>query len=255
MTKDQVYEIWRPAKSPWSRWVKPVLFSFLGEQELGAPAILPRRWEIGTTNHLAAVADLPGAEGIEIGLALSLTGFRPVPVYNASPTSAIPDSTPGPEQAEPVVDLYPIMRALCGSAEALATANLTAASPPAFLLDANRQGRNSGFRTDRPYFLNRSFCAEWDFPSASLLREHGISTIVLIQSAGRIEPDLRDVLQIWQNSGLTIARQEPWQPWNPSPILVRPPNFVVRVWERVKRHLVYSRDPSGAFGHVICHGG
>jgi hypothetical protein len=78
---------------------------------------------------------------------------------------------------------------------------------------------------------------------------------VLIQAAGKIEPDLRDVLLIWQKSGLAIVRQEPWQSWNPSPITLRPPNFLQRAWERFRCHFNYSRDASGAFGQVIRHSG
>lgn len=74
MTKEQIYDIWKPAESSWSAWVKPMLFSFLGEPELESPPRPVAKCEVPLSANTAIVADLPGAEGVRFGVALSRQG-------------------------------------------------------------------------------------------------------------------------------------------------------------------------------------
>ena len=94
MTKDQIYRIWRPDDSPWSRWVKPVLFSYMVEEELPAQGTLRRKWGIPHSSDTAIIVDMPGEEGVAVGLALSESGRSVVMVtLNSSPLRRV-DSKP-----------------------------------------------------------------------------------------------------------------------------------------------------------------
>src|SRR5678815_782031 len=108
MTRDEIYARWAPEGAPWSAWVKPVLFSHLGDGDgedpprprLNVAALLPAgeppgdpyRAPARRPDDVALVVDLPGADGVGAGLALAGLGFQPVPLYNA---------LPGPRDREP----------------------------------------------------------------------------------------------------------------------------------------------------------
>jgi len=257
MTKDQIYEIWRPAASPWSRWVKPVLFSFLREQDLKAANYRVPDWRVPLVTDAAIIADLPGADGVSVGTALCRAGYRPLPVYNACPYATYdPDSgatfaicRTQPLAAPVLVDVLPIMSALCGTAEELALANLPASAPPVFLLDSNRRGPTAA--PDPGWFDNRTFVTVADFPSADFFKEYGVSKIVLVQTESRIQADLLQVLLALQRDGMTIARQTPWEPWEPRSTTVKRPPIIVYAWEWLRRAFGYRRNSFGSFGELV----
>lgn len=78
MTKDEIFAIWAPDNSPWSRWVKPVVFAHL---HLATPPVAvvettgAMGWSPPSTGGMALVLDLPGAEGVVTGLALAGRGY------------------------------------------------------------------------------------------------------------------------------------------------------------------------------------
>lgn len=257
-TVEKIYEIWRPMGPPWTRWVKPVLFSFLREEDLKTENYSVPSWHVPLADDSAIIADLPGPDGVVIGIALSHDGYRPIPVYNASPfavwaphSSAVLVITTNPQQvATPVVvDLLPIMTALCGTAGELGGANLPPAAPPAFLLDSNRWGWTS--MPDVGWFDNRSFITATDFPSASFFKEHGVCRIILVQKTAKIEADLVQVLLALQREGMSIAQQAPWEPWDPRPITVKRLPLAIDAWHRLRRVFGYRRNSSGFFGEVV----
>lgn len=258
MTKDRIYEAWRPLASPWSRWVKPVLFSFIGESGARESHPFVREWTVPIATDTAMIADVPGAEGVLLGVALCREGFRPIPVYNASPygTSGMESESPPsiidthPLHAPVVVDLFPTMAALRSAVESLESANLPASAPPVFLLDSNR----SGDRTPEPgWFDNRSFVSPADFPSADFFKEYGVNRIVVAQSRFNFRPDLALVLLALQNGGIEIAEQTPWQVWEPRTLIVKPPSRIVQLWYRLKWTLGYRWNPAGHFGGLVPH--
>ncbi len=249
MNKDEIYAVWRPETSPWSRWVKPVLFSFLGERELKAGTIPVPPWAVPLTRHAAVIVDLPGTAGLSVGMALARSGFRPVPVYNACPFEVSNSDELQAEPAWSVVDLLPTMRALSASAKTLATLTLEDSSPPAFLLDTNRRGT----LTSPPpgWFDNRSFLSETDLPSAAFLGTQGIDRVILIQSEDSIQPDLRPILLTLQQDGIAIERQAPWAEWKPMPTWVKRPMFLARAWYLLKQRFGYRRNQEGEFGEAV----
>jgi hypothetical protein len=232
MTNENIYEIWRPANSPWSQWVKPVVFPFLRPQAHGRDDYSIRDWQIPLHPDAVVIVDLPGAEGVSAAIAMARFGYRPVLMYNACPNASL--DAVSPELGQPtnppvVVDMSSILTALCATAKELASLPLSEGSPPVFLLDGNRRG----FPGEPGCFDNRSFVASSDFPSADYFRSHGISRVILVQPASPINTDLLHVLLSLQREGLTIAIQAPWEPWAPRPFIARPPMFLVSAWERL----------------------
>jgi len=262
MTKDEIYDIWKPAESVWSPWVKGVLFSYMNDIDQDSAPLEIKPLNIPPEKNTAILLNLAGSHGVEIGSALAKqSGFRPVPVYNACPyatysalaaTLSITDADLRTAFLIPVkVDVEPIMNALAAYAELLSSAALAREAPPAFLLDENREGRNWIPNTEAGYFDNRSFISESDFPSAEYLRQHGISRVVLIQKKPRIQADLKRVLLAWQTAGLAISRQELAAPWNPQSIQIKPPTLIQRLWHRLAKSIGLAKDSSDYFGEYV----
>jgi hypothetical protein len=258
MTNESIYQIWRPANSPWSQWVKPVIFPFLSQQDLDPAEYPVQHWQTPLQPDTTIIADLPGAEGILAGIALARAGYLPVLVYNACPAgtyggASLKFAAPGnanPVSPPVVVDMSAILSAICATTKELASIGLPAQAPPVFLLDGNRAGRGVGYGPG--WFDNRSFVTPSDFPTAEYFHRQGVSKVVLLQPTRRIKPDLLQVLLRLQRDGMTIAIQSPWERWEPSPLIVKPPMFIISAWEWLRRTLGYSRDPlHGYFGEVI----
>ena len=210
MNKETIFEIWAPEAAIWSPWAKPVLFAHLDSVSTEIPA-LPElaelTWAPFLDAGLAIVVDVPGAEGVRLGIALAHRGFRPVPLYNAVPLPSS-ESTPDrfcPPPSLSAVDVVPTVAALRYYADALAAIKLPANAPPAFLLDANRHARDQVVKpTD---FDNRSVCFTTDFPSANVLVAQGIKKVLLVQGSS-LQPqrDLAHILRRWQDAGLALQR-------------------------------------------------
>ena len=192
-----MYDAWSPDEGAWSDWVKPVLFGFM-DPEMAPEPRESRDWELnrellaplGDLGKVAAIVDLPGESGVELGLQLGAFGFRPVPLYNAIPAAGA------------FVALEGVVLALVDGAEAVRTLPLLAS--PAFLLDALRMTRRQLDGVHRPYD-NRSVVRETDFPSPGALLTAGIERVLLIQSTfGPPQPDLEPILLKWQHAGLSL---------------------------------------------------
>jgi hypothetical protein len=175
--------VWAPDESPWSPWVKPVLFAHMGSaisQLVIAETAGDVSWAPSPGERAALVLDLPGAEGTLTGLALAARGYRPVPLYNAVPVpygQRMLDLATG--SAVTAVNVFPIVSALSRGAEELAHLKLSADAPPAFLLDANRRGDGRKMKVGE--FDNRSVSFTTDFPSANFLASQKIGRVILVQ--------------------------------------------------------------------------
>lgn len=251
MTKEEIFAIWAPDGSPWSRWVKPVLFSHMDLAPTQASITEKAEgmgWVPPSTEKVGLVLDLPGAEGVMTGVALAELGYHPVPLYNALPLpfgKPLIDGIAGTEAA--AVDVLPILAALRMGAEQLAQSNLPDDAPPAFLLDANRRGDE---RTMKPGdFDNRSISFISDFPSAILLAAHGIQRVLLIQK-DRLEPqpDLGHSLRHWQDGGLKLERLRLDLPSAPETFEVARPPWYSAIFQRVLSSMGLRRAGNSGFG-------
>jgi hypothetical protein len=255
MTNESIYEIWRPANSPWTRWVKPVVFPFLKPEAHNCDDYAIRHWPVPLCPDTAVIADLPGSEGVSAGIAMARAGYRPVLLYNACPNAgsgALPQEFGHADSASPpvVVDMSSILTALCATTKELVSLRLSEQAPPVFLLDANRHG----FPAEPGWFDNRSFVTSSDFPSVDYLRLHGISRVILVQPTSKTDADLLHVIVHMQRLGMNMELQAPWAPWAPRPHVFKPPMFLVSAWEWLRRKFGYRRNYfDSSFGGLIPH--
>jgi len=253
MTKEELFEVWAPTGCRWSPWVKPVLFACSpGEPAFHSPLVaafdatgLP-----SVEEQTALVIDLPGAEGIRVGIALAARGFRPVPLYNALPGPSAPTLLPQTSSSSALVNVNAILGAIRAESAQLRALNLPLESPPAFLLDANRRGEGQLASPGR--FDNRSISFTTDFPSATFLKANNIQRAVLVQS-GRDLPqtDLAHTLRRWQEGGIQIALKRLDYPGEPQFIEILKPSAFGLLWQRALGALGLRRHGLGGFGGFV----
>jgi hypothetical protein len=253
MTKEEIFAAWCPHDSLWSTWAKPVLFAHLDAAPMLSPstqAPAEASWA-PTPDGVALVIDLPGDEGVWVGAALVARGYRPVPLYNALPLpfgSLVHD--PESRRSIAAVDVLPIISTLRATAEQLAAIDIRPDAPPAFLLDAKRQGDNLAMQPGD--FDNRSVCFTTDFPSANFLSTHGITRALLVQR-DRLEPqkDLAHVLRRWQEGGVTLERMLIGSPQERECFQVSRPSWYGAMFQRALSALGLGRAVGGGFGRWI----
>ena len=129
MNGSELFEVWAPLDSTWSRWAKPVLFAEKdrlppGQAAAPEPDLPPPAFAFDS--GMAVVVDLPGSESVQTGLLLAWQGYRPVPLFNCGAHAAA------------VIDSRRILSLLEEGAGSLSSVGLGSEAPPAFLLDANR---------------------------------------------------------------------------------------------------------------------
>jgi hypothetical protein len=201
----EVFEAWAPSGGRWTPWAKAIVFAHVdgvvGELPSAPSWAVPELFSVDArgadyrtsagARRAAIVLDLPGAEGVSAAVALARCGWRPVPLYAALPS------------ADAVVPMYEIVRALLAGAEELRRMTVPADAPPAFVLDARRAGHSSMARPGS--FDNRSGVFTTDVPSASRLREAGMTEVVLVQEGiDAPRSDLARVLAGWQKAGIAL---------------------------------------------------
>lgn len=254
MNKLQIFSIWAPEESPWSRWAKPVLFAHM--EAMVPPTVpagaVPEMDGLPTAaERVALVIDLPGASGVELGLALADRGYRPVPLYNAVPLPR-GELEVDPVTGRPVaaVAVWPIVNALRAGAEWLAGARLPANVPPAFLLDARRQGGGQVLVGDE--FDNRSICFTTDFPSGVFLAAQGIQRVILVQES-QLDPlaDLAQTLRRWQDAGIRLQRLRLDAPAPMEDFIVPRPRWFGWMFQRVLAGLGLRRADGGGYGDWV----
>lgn len=237
-TRESLYDTWAPPASPWSPWAKPVLFSIMPVIPGGVdPTVpFPADWAPPADSSTALVLELPGWEGVALGLTLAGRGYRPVPLYNAVPCSTGPAA----------VDVLSIAKALQSGTDLLARCPLREAAPPCFLLDRNRRG--SGSAPLPGWFDNRSVSFTTDFPSGSYLQSRGIRSVLLVQPAPQLLPDLSHTLRRWQETGLVIRLLIPGPGAVPQPLDVPKPGWFGFAWQRTLLAFGLRKNMTGGFG-------
>lgn len=255
MNKEAIYEIWAPEEVKWSPWVKPVLFSWLDEQS-ELPPIQPLScdlgWLLNLPSHPAFVIDLPGAEGVLLGLMLANCGFRPVPLYNSVPwiSRVDPDTS---ELLRAVIDVWPIIAAIKSGTATVSGANLRTDAPPAFLLDANRRG--PAYLGMHVAYDNRAVSFTTDFPSANFLQANGIQNVILVQNSGeQPQADLAHTLRRWQEAGLKIHLKQLELMEPIKEIEVTKPSQFGDLWYRALALLGLYKHPLGGYGGLLSEG-
>jgi hypothetical protein len=255
LNKDEIYQIWAPPHSVWSRWTKPVLFAFMDGRFDVPPARTTTfnvKW-VPAPGSVAIIVDLPGEDGVLWGMQLARLGYRPIPLYNALPFPPREQMYAPSVRPESTVHVEPILAALYRETLALRQVSLPAEAPPAFLLDASRRLARVDPAPGR--FDNRSVCFSTDFPSAAFLLAQSIGQAILVQEEqASVAGDLLQILLAWQKSGIHILRKNPAHDKPPAPFVVKRPSFLYYLWYRVSVALGLRRGELGGFGGIIPSG-
>jgi hypothetical protein len=250
MDKEDIYRIWAPSDAAWSRWVKPVLFSFMDSRfDVRRPTITQFSTDWAPRpGQVVLIVDLPGEDGVAWGLQLARVGYRPIPLYNALPFPPSEKMFPA-TRLECTVDVVPILAALHRETAALKEIHLAANAPPAFLLDADR--RIARKDPEPGIFDNRSVCFYTDYPSAEFLFSRQITQAIILQRGSDVAGDLLLVLLEWQKAGIQFLRKDPMEAAPPKPVVVEPPSFLRRLWYRISVALSLRRGELGGFGGIV----
>jgi hypothetical protein len=259
MNREEALSIWAPEDSPWSPWTKPVLFSFMSDQIDEVPPSNGHTQIVPLLQDVALVVELAGRSGVEVGISLARSGYRPIPLYNACPygldvsdSGSLPSVLSVPKSFSStfsVIDVVPIMRALERETSTLKAIGLKSSAPPAFLLDANR--RNAGFNPEMGWFDNRSIIRESDLPTVAFLKQNGIGKVIVIRASNDLQSDLQTVLLSWQDAGLAIAKQSSGASWSPLEFAVPRPSVLKLWWNKFLLRFGYRLNSSGSFGRFV----
>jgi len=255
-SKEWLFQAWAPQDSPWSKWVKPVLFAsmdFMFPPANPDPVEIDMSWIRAGESSVAYVLDLPGAIGVWAAPALMKKGLRPVPLYNAlpSPVGYIPSYA---DEGGPIVsrvDVVPIVAAIWHLIPEIQNAKIEASALPAFLLDSNR---TTGDREVEPGdFDNRSISFPTDFPSANLLLSQNINRVILVQTEGtQPQEDLAHTLRRWQDAGIRIELKALSSSGPPALCIVQKPARFRSIWYQILARLGFlTSNKYGGFGRVI----
>jgi hypothetical protein len=201
-----------PPDSPWSRYEKLTLLTYLAEQPVKAEMPDVERFEVVRRAELAAahlaalglpedtlwIVDLRGAASVAFGATLSQSSpqrIAPVLTFNNWPAD---DEVVPAEEALAALSVMRPKLVTSGAAPAV----------PVFLLDAWRLALRDG-EPDPEAFDNRYMLLPSDFPDAAALRAAGIRRVVyVVEDRGRTtheEDDVHDVALAYHQAGLPFA--------------------------------------------------
>ncbi len=239
MDRSAFYKTWAPDPVVWSRWVKPAFFlqiqpSLTTAQGRGEIEGTEPPWLSSVSDRTAVIVDLPGVEGIRLGLGLAMKGYRPIPLYNAW------------DHPKAVLNLKPLHEALVSATEELRRISIPENAPPAFLLDADRM---YGFPIPGK-FDNRWIVFPQDFPSARFLISNDIKRVLLIKSYDGLKDDLIHVLRRYQDDGLSLSAVHP-QGDRPAELSTPKPSWYRSALYRVTAYTKYRRSNAGGFGGIV----
>lgn len=251
MDGSQLFEIWAPEESIWSRWAKPALFAG-GAPVLAAQPAAPLMpvhstgpqagsYDPGGLDTWTAyVVDMPGERSVDIGMALARSGYRPVPLFNTA------------YNVSAIVPVDSILRRLRDSANELQGLAIPPDTPPVFLLDSQRLAPLTPPQPGK--FDNRWAVFPQDFPSANFLLSQKIRRVVVLQDEqfqGTPRTDLAHVLLRWQEAGVEIYSQDPDGNMSPRPIQVAKPSAFRSLFYRALTLAGLRRSSAGGFGSTI----
>lgn len=191
-----MFHTWAPDESPWSAWAKPILFATDSGRRVPYAIDVPPKLDAvpRSTARTAIIVDLPAQHGVLCAIELARRGYRPVPMYNAT-------SGPGSN----LIDIAPIMSPLADGADVIRGCRIPPDAPPAFMLD----GARTRAKPLSGQYDNRWIIFPQDFPSARVLRLHGIEQVLLIRYPSRLPTDLRAVLRPWHDAGIHLSSMDP----------------------------------------------
>jgi len=240
METTDLYRIWAPSQSPWSRWAAPALFGQMPSESCPLPARRPELPEnlasLNNLNPCVVLIDLPAELSIEVAIVLAQRGFQPVPVINAA------FGAPG------IIDMPALFKALCAWTPLLQSATLAQNANPAFFFDSRRTaGKPAPGVLDNRWLI---FAA--DLPTGDYLKTQAVQEVILIQEGlGQPAPDLAQVLFAWQSAQIKIQVKRIDNNMPPSSLKILPLGLTKRFWFRVQAFMGIGRSAVAAFGDFL----
>jgi len=201
MNGKEVFTVWTPTgssgTSKWTKFVKPALFVHINEfkfygNSINVPNVPAELAELCDDNT-AIIADLPGAFGVENGLALAKHGYIPIPLYNG-----IHEKNIG--ELKEAVDNAPIVDALATGADFLRRIEIKYTAPPVFLLDYNREKE---IADSHDIYDNRWSIDIDDMPDEKYMTSSGISRVI-VWTAGEMRKDLQPIADSYHDAGIEV---------------------------------------------------
>jgi hypothetical protein len=238
MSREAAYEMWRGKDHPWVSWVKLALFAQAWElmRSVEPPWIgLDTSW---LPEKAAVIIDLPGESAVSLGLALGLRGVRPVLAINAC---SAPDE---------LVSMHAVLDILAMGArfsEAFPTGPKLA---PAFILDSRRSG-GSAHPVFPGCFDNRWAIFASDLPAAHVLREAGLTKVIVVQFGTKPLDDIEAVLRAYQEDELELLLCDLSKPGALTALKVVERGWFSEALRSLRRRLSLSRNYQGSFGHRV----
>ena len=194
MTGKEIYRIWAPVHKKWVEWVRPVPFidinEYSGMYDFSNSTTSYINFINEKCKDAAVIVDLPGVEGVKMGIGLAQKGCRPIPVYNGT--------TPQ-KGARATVDNRTIGPALEWGATELSKIEIEDDALPAFLMDSNRLHR---FKMDASIFDDSWDIYHQDMPSAEYLLNNGIKKVIVVGEV--VSKDLKKILYTYQKKKIKI---------------------------------------------------
>ncbi|APR82279.1 Hypothetical protein A7982_07628 [Minicystis rosea] len=211
--ESEVLASWQlPAQTPWSRYEKLTLLTYLADQPVTAEmpdvaaldvvqqakAAAERLALVGLPSDTLWIVDLRGAASVAFGSTLSRYAMaRVAPVLTFNNWPAENEVVPAEQTLAALVSMRP--KPLAATDERVV---------PVFLLDAWRLARRD--ETPDPEAVdNRYMLLQSDFPDAATLRSMGISRVIYVvedrDETTTEEDDVHDVALDYQSAGIGLS--------------------------------------------------
>jgi hypothetical protein len=211
---------------------------------------------LAAEQNTGLIINLRADHSLGLSISLAKRGWRPVPVLNASSSHIRETISPSGRILEnvEVINTFRIRNLLCELAPALATLDLPASAPPAFLIDSQRL--TGGQLPEPGMFDNRWKLYVQDFPSGEILLRNEVKRIAVIQEdLGEYAEDLRAILLTWQSEGVEIWEGLPAYSSTLRRTEIRPLSVIQKMWFRVRTSLMRRQKDGSGFGRFISAGG
>lgn len=201
MLGKEIFKIYAPFDSKWTQWVRPVPFIAMDTYNRKAiyswidrKIFFLDKYEEDT----AIFIDLSARESIELGIALSRIGYRPIPLFNG---------TDEQENSYATTDTYLVESTLITASSILKNIHLKNDANPVFLLDNTRTNR---YRAKESIFDNSWDLYKQDIPTAEYFKQNNISKIIIV--ADTIQKDLKKIFLEFQKNGLKFYLTDGYLP-------------------------------------------
>lgn len=189
-----IYKIWAPNGAKWVEWIRPVPFvaidSDINKSEYCDFTISDIMFLKEKPKSTAIIVDLLSDYSIEMGIALTEFGFRPIPIFNG---------TIEQEGSIPTTNNHIVENALVWGALKLENIKLSKDALPAFLLDS---ARTNTYKMNESVFDNSWDIYAQDIPSIEYFEKNGINKIIVIGDS--VQRDLRKILFKFQKRNIRI---------------------------------------------------